>query len=134
MKPFPSNRRVCIRAAAILLVATVVAVALQFTNAHAAGTFTVNSLGDTPDAVPGNGLCADAGGACTLRAAIEEANSNSIDTDTINISVTGTIPGNHDVTQSHSVKCLKENSRADAAGITFARTRRSIRSFAVCYC
>lgn len=91
MKPFPSNRRVCIRAAAILLVATVVAVALQFTNAHAAGTFTVNSLGDTPDAVPGNGLCADAGGACTLRAAIEEANSNSIDTDTINISVTGTI-------------------------------------------
>ncbi len=34
----------------------------------------VNSTSDTPDAVPGNGVCADAAGACTLRAAIEEAN------------------------------------------------------------
>lgn len=57
---------------------------------HAAAIFTVNSLGDTPDAAPGNGACADANGACTLRAAIAEANSLSGD-DTINFSVTGTI-------------------------------------------
>ena len=37
-------------------------------------TFTVNSLGDTPDAVL-DGVCADGGGFCTLRAAIQEANA-----------------------------------------------------------
>ncbi len=35
--------------------------------------FTVVSAADTPDAAPGNGVCADADGACTLRAAITEA-------------------------------------------------------------
>ena len=57
---------------------------------RAAATFTVNSLADTPDAVPGNGICADAGGLCTLRAALQEANAFAGD-DTINFSVTGTI-------------------------------------------
>jgi hypothetical protein len=36
-------------------------------------TFTVKSNADTPDALPGDGLCADALGRCTLRAAISEA-------------------------------------------------------------
>jgi CSLREA domain-containing protein len=40
---------------------------------HAA-TFTVNSTDDAIDAAPGNGVCATAGGVCTLRAAIQEAN------------------------------------------------------------
>src|SRR5207247_2397002 len=40
-------------------------------------TFTVNSNGDASDATPGNGVCATAGGVCTLRAAIEEANALS---------------------------------------------------------
>jgi CSLREA domain-containing protein len=40
-------------------------------------TFTVNNDGDTKDAAPGNGTCADANGDCTLRAAIEEANAKS---------------------------------------------------------
>lgn len=38
-------------------------------------TFTVNSTLDAVDAAPGNGVCATAGGACTLRAAIQEANA-----------------------------------------------------------
>ncbi|NMC62737.1 MAG: CSLREA domain-containing protein, partial [SAR324 cluster bacterium] len=38
-------------------------------------TFTVTSTTDVVDAVPGNGVCATAGGACTLRAAIQEANA-----------------------------------------------------------
>ncbi|MCX6031797.1 MAG: CSLREA domain-containing protein, partial [Chloroflexi bacterium] len=42
--------------------------------AHAA-TFTVNTTADTTDANPGDGVCADSGGACSLRAAIREANS-----------------------------------------------------------
>jgi len=57
---------------------------------RAAATFTVNSLADTPDAAPGNGICADAGGLCTLRAALQEANAFAGD-DTINFSVIGTI-------------------------------------------
>ncbi len=38
-------------------------------------TFVVNSLADAPDTVPGDGVCAAGGGACTLRAAIMEANA-----------------------------------------------------------
>jgi CSLREA domain-containing protein len=37
--------------------------------------FLVNSTADAPDAAPGNGLCASALGACTVRAAIGEANA-----------------------------------------------------------
>ncbi len=40
-----------------------------------AATFTVNTTADTNDATPGDGLCADTGGACSLRAAIEETNA-----------------------------------------------------------
>jgi CSLREA domain-containing protein len=54
--------------------------------------FTVNSTADTPDAVVGNGLCADSSGRCTLRAAIQEANANSTD-DTINFNIPTTDPG-----------------------------------------
>src|SRR5215203_3792005 len=36
--------------------------------------FTVNSTADTIDANPGDGLCADSNGQCTLRAAIQESN------------------------------------------------------------
>ncbi|MDJ0865887.1 MAG: choice-of-anchor Q domain-containing protein [Myxococcota bacterium] len=39
-----------------------------------AADFVVDSTGDEPDLVPGDGLCAAASGACTLRAAIEEVN------------------------------------------------------------
>ena len=38
-----------------------------------AADFTVNSNGDQTDAAPGNGTCATAGGVCTLRAAVVEA-------------------------------------------------------------
>lgn len=37
--------------------------------------YTVNSTADEPDAAPGSGGCATAGGKCTLRAAIQEANT-----------------------------------------------------------
>jgi CSLREA domain-containing protein len=38
------------------------------------GQFTVNTVTDTQDSNPGDGLCADAGGNCSLRAAIMESN------------------------------------------------------------
>jgi uncharacterized repeat protein (TIGR01451 family)/CSLREA domain-containing protein len=40
-----------------------------------AATFTVDSTADASDATPGDGVCASAAGACTLRAAIQEANA-----------------------------------------------------------
>ena len=38
-------------------------------------TFVVNTTADTADAAPGDGACADSTGACSLRAAISEANA-----------------------------------------------------------
>lgn len=40
-----------------------------------AATFTVNTTNDTVDANPGNGICADSSGNCSLRAAIMENNA-----------------------------------------------------------
>jgi len=54
-------------------------------------TFTVTSPADTPDVAPGDGLCADAGGACTLRAAIAEADALAGD-DRILFALAGTAP------------------------------------------
>jgi PKD repeat protein len=42
--------------------------------ASAGPTFVVGSVLDTPDATPGDGLCADADGNCTLRSALTESN------------------------------------------------------------
>ena len=38
--------------------------------------FVVDSTVDSHDGFPGNGICADSGGSCTLRAAIEETNAS----------------------------------------------------------
>jgi CSLREA domain-containing protein len=51
-----------------------------------AANFTVNNIADTSDIAAGNGVCADAVGNCTLRAAVEEANALSGD-DIINCDV-----------------------------------------------
>src|SRR5437763_4375377 len=59
-------------------------------SAHAATTFTVNSTGDGADSNIHDGVCNDGGGNCTLRAAIQQANS-TFGADTINFSVNGTI-------------------------------------------
>jgi uncharacterized repeat protein (TIGR01451 family)/CSLREA domain-containing protein len=50
-------------------------VALLCAAAVQAQTFTVDSTTDAVDATPGDGICADASGHCTLRAAIQEANA-----------------------------------------------------------
>ncbi len=48
---------------------------LDSSPAYAAATFTVDSTNDTSDAIPGDGVCDDGLGVCTLRAAMEEANA-----------------------------------------------------------
>lgn len=74
------------RTAAFRVLVVVAALALllwQGEEAHAA-TFTVDSNLDLVDANIGNGVCAAAGGQCTLRAAIQEANF-TVAGDTINV-------------------------------------------------
>lgn len=56
-----------------------------------AASFVVNSCGDAADANVGDGVCATAGGVCTLRAALQEANANGATADTITFSVGCTI-------------------------------------------
>ncbi|MDY7099865.1 MAG: CSLREA domain-containing protein [Actinomycetota bacterium] len=41
------------------------------------GRFLVGTTADTVDATPGDGVCADATGACSLRAAVQEANASA---------------------------------------------------------
>jgi CSLREA domain-containing protein len=67
----------------LLVLALSIALCIPVTPARAA-SFTVNSNGDQGDASPGNGVCATAGGTCTLRAAIDETNALS-GPNTINI-------------------------------------------------
>ena len=61
-----------------------------------AANFTVNLNSDTLDSTPGDGLCADSLGHCTLRAAIQEANALpgadtiTIPSDTYTLSLVGT--------------------------------------------
>jgi CSLREA domain-containing protein len=62
---------------ALAAVGAVLACALIWTATAAAETFTVNSTVDEVDAAVGNEFCETAAGECTLRAAIEEANSTT---------------------------------------------------------
>jgi CSLREA domain-containing protein len=82
----------------MLLVATLSLVAgsqilpgLPVTPAHATATFIVKSTGDAPDTAPGDGACVTAGGPCTLRAAIQEANALA-GSDTINFDIGAGVP------------------------------------------
>jgi CSLREA domain-containing protein len=83
-------KRTLLRALGVLAVVAFAAVVLALATAPvtptSAGTFTVRSIGDDPDAMPGDGVCATAGAVCTLRAAIQEANALA-GADTINFSI-----------------------------------------------
>jgi len=71
--------RVRVRRARIAAAAAVAAVAgvagFEAAVASPGSTFTVSSTGDALDARPGDGSCATVSGACTLRAAVQEANA-----------------------------------------------------------
>ena len=71
----------------------------------AAATLTVNSAADTPDASPGNGICADSSGNCTLRAAIQEADALA-GADTINFAIPGA--GVHTISVTSSLPTITD--------------------------
>ncbi|MFI5200685.1 MAG: CSLREA domain-containing protein, partial [Candidatus Limnocylindrales bacterium] len=60
----------------------------RFAEPAVAGLFTVDSIADTVDKTPGDGICATAANVCTLRAAIQEANLHA-GADTINFNIAG---------------------------------------------
>jgi CSLREA domain-containing protein len=59
--------------------------------AYTQSTFTVTSVADTPDANPGDGICADSSGVCTFRAALMEANT-TVQRDVIRFNISGNGP------------------------------------------
>lgn len=61
--------------------AVLLAAVVSWPGIASGATFVVRSTADTVDATPGDGVCADAAGACTLRAAIVEANQHGNDHD-----------------------------------------------------
>jgi CSLREA domain-containing protein len=75
--------------------------------AQATSTFTVNSTGDEADTAPGNGVCAASGGACTLRAAIQEANLHR-GPDTIAFNIPGT--GVHTIQIGSTLPTISDES------------------------
>lgn len=101
--------------------------ALFLSACHATGpTFTVDTTSDTVDVNPGDGLCADSAGDCSLRAAIQESNvlpevQTVALTDglTYTLSITGTgenlgATGDLDITQG---VVISGNATIDADGI-----------------
>jgi hypothetical protein len=58
-----------------IIVAAVCLGFAAYAGAASAAGFAVNVTWDAVDVFPGNGVCADAAGACTLRAAVQEANA-----------------------------------------------------------
>ena len=69
---------ICLRLHAMLSLSLMMAIA------HATQTFTVNITTDSVDDYPGDGVCIDANGKCSLRAAIQESNALA-GPDTINL-------------------------------------------------
>jgi CSLREA domain-containing protein len=82
--------RLLTRLCCVLVVALLPILSSPLTPTASASNFTVNSLADTPDALTSDGICADTVGACTLRAAIQQANADPSG-DVIGFSVNGTI-------------------------------------------
>ncbi|MGB7921641.1 MAG: immunoglobulin-like domain-containing protein [Pyrinomonadaceae bacterium] len=82
-------------------------------SASAAVTFTVNTTADTPDANVGDNLCLDAGGLCSLRAAVQQSNATpgadiiNIPAGTYTLTRVGTdsnsLNGDLDVTESVTI-------------------------------
>lgn len=75
---FPTQRAAAFPKSPSLACATALLVAgvlADPTVAHAATSYLVDSTADAVDAAPGDGACGTAAGACTLRAAIMEANA-----------------------------------------------------------
>ncbi len=98
--------------------------------AIAAGPFTVTTTNDTHDANTGDGICADGNGACSLRAALEQANASggstsiSLPAGTYNLSLGDLIAG----TQANTTITI---DGAGSASTTINQTQTGLMVFNV---
>ncbi len=92
-----SGSRAMSRAVALAVAIAVAVPMLGTPSASAASTFTVDSTADQTDATL-DGVCATAGGACTLRAAVQEANDTTGATIVVPAGAYGLAPGSSDTT------------------------------------
>lgn len=91
---------VAIAAALALIVTPFVSVAAAQAATH---TFVIDSLDATPNAAdnsPGDGVCLSKGGACTLRAALEESNALNLGAGQVLITVADGLTGNIDAQET----------------------------------
>ena len=72
-------------------------------------TFVVTTAGDGADAAPGNGICAASGGACTFRAAIQEANA-TVGPDAIHFAIGS---GLQTITVASTLPAISESATID---------------------
>lgn len=93
--------------------------------AHAA-MFEVTSTMDAVDSDPGDGVCESAGGGCTLRAAVQEANASPDDADSIFLpagTYTLILPGTEDLAAAGDLDISSDLSVVGAgANVTFVQT------------
>ena len=73
--------------------------------------YTVNDTGTADDATPGDGYCLTAGGVCTLRAAVDEANA-APGPDTIHFNIPGS--GVHTITAPYGAPTITDPVTIDA--------------------
>jgi CSLREA domain-containing protein len=88
--------------------------------ASAATSFTVNSTGDGADSNLADGVCNDGTGACTLRAAIQQANA-LVGDDTINFS----LPANSIITLNTVLDAINDNLIINGPGANTLTVQRS---------
>ena len=89
---------------ALMALVLFLALAVPVGMVYSAGpTFIVDSTGDGADSSPGDGVCDDGTGKCTLRAAIEESNASST-TSTIGFNIPTSDPGYQATTTSFSIR------------------------------
>jgi len=89
--------------------------------ASAATFFSVNSTGDGADSNLSDGVCNDGSGACTLRAAIQEANTIAGD-DTITFAIT---LNNNPITLNTELPAITGNLNVSGNGSSLLTVRRS---------
>jgi CSLREA domain-containing protein len=87
-----------------------VALAHEAAPAVQAATFTVTSTGDGADSNTADNICNDGSGACTLRAAIEQANATA-GADTIGFNIPGAGP--HTITPGSSLPAITDTATID---------------------
>jgi CSLREA domain-containing protein len=89
-------------------------------SAKTAATFTVNSTGDSADSNLGDGVCNDGTGACTLRAAISQANANA-SADVINFN----LPANSIITLNNTLDLITDDLDINGPGANTLTIQRS---------